>query len=78
MVLASGAFGRAQALVEQLLVTNGEVTLAGTRDALATNRRVAQALLEELDRRGVTRRLGERRVAGRPTAGGGATGDPGT
>ncbi len=78
VVLASGAFGRAQALVEQLLVTNGEVTLAGTRDALATNRRVAQALLEELDRRGVTRRLGERRVAGRPTAGGGATGDPGT
>ena len=45
-----------------LLHDGRELTLAEARDALDTNRRAAQAILEQLDRDGVTRRHGDARV----------------
>ena len=45
-----------------LIRSRGRVTLAEARDRLGTGRRVAQALLETLDRHRVTRREGEGRV----------------
>ncbi len=41
--------------------TNGAITLADVRDLLDTSRKYAQALLEELDARRVTRRIGDER-----------------
>ena len=40
----------------------GKITLADVRDLLSTSRKYAQALLEELDSRRVTRRVGDQRV----------------
>ena len=62
VVLARTAFDAAQAQIEALIREHGEVTLANARDALETNRRTAQAVLETLDRGGVTRRQGDARV----------------
>ena len=62
VVMASEAFESAQQAVIELLRADGTGTLADLRDALKTNRRAAQALLETLDRRGVTRREGDARV----------------
>ncbi len=64
VVMASEAFERAQRAAVELLRSAGTATLAELRDALGTNRRVAQAFLETLDRRGVTRREGDARVPG--------------
>ena len=62
VVMALAAFERAQATVVALLRASGSATLAELRDALGTNRRAAQAFLETLDRRGLTRREGDARV----------------
>ena len=45
-----------------LLKEQEQVTLAEVRDRLATSRKVAQAFLEDLDQRRVTRRVGDARV----------------
>ena len=42
--------------------SNGAITLADVRDLLDTSRKYAQALLEELDARRVTRRVGDERM----------------
>ena len=59
-----------QAAIHRL--REGPATLGELRDALDTNRRAAQAFLETLDRRGITRRDGEARVLGRAASDGGA------
>jgi selenocysteine-specific elongation factor len=71
VVVSSEAFAEAAGVVRRLIEAQGPLSLAAARDALATNRRVAQAVLETLDRRGVTRRQGEARVltAARPVPG---------
>ena len=63
VIFAAEAFARAREVVLEAIAHDGSVTLAGTRDALGTNRRVAQALLERLDRDGLTTRRGDKRVA---------------
>jgi selenocysteine-specific elongation factor len=64
VVMAAEAFDVAvQAAIERL--REGPATLGALRDALGTNRRAAQAFLETLDRRSITRRDGEARVLGR-------------
>jgi selenocysteine-specific elongation factor len=64
VVMAAEAFDVAvQAAIERL--REGPATLGALRDALDTNRRAAQAFLETLDRRSITRRDGEARVLGR-------------
>jgi selenocysteine-specific elongation factor len=60
--MAAPAFDDARRQIEAMIRERGEVTLADARDALGTNRRTAQALLETLDRIGVTRRQGDARV----------------
>ena len=62
MLLARGAFEEARSVVVSLIRDHGAITLAEARDRLGTSRRVAQALLETLDRHRVTRREGEGRV----------------
>ncbi|MQC27923.1 MAG: hypothetical protein DWG74_02440, partial [Chloroflexi bacterium] len=64
LLLDADAFRGALATIVALLEQRENITLAEARDALATNRRSTQALLETLDRRGVTRRQGEGRVLG--------------
>ena len=65
VVLTAEHFDQARATVVALIEDRGTVTLAQARDALGTNRRAAQALLERLDRDGVTRRRGDERVLAR-------------
>ncbi|MHB8577998.1 MAG: SelB domain-containing protein, partial [Dehalococcoidia bacterium] len=48
------------------LQTNGMITLAEVRDLFGTSRRYAQALLEHLDDRRITRRVGDERVLRSP------------
>ena len=67
---ASPNYAAARAWVEERCRETGSVTLAGLRDALGTNRRIAQAILERLDVDGVTRRIGDERVLRRHRAGG--------
>ena len=62
VVFAAERFAEARAAIVALIESEGSVTLAGARDALGTNRRTAQALLERLDREGVTTRRGDERV----------------
>jgi selenocysteine-specific elongation factor len=62
VVVSAPAFAEAERRVRALLAGAAEMTLGEARDALETNRRVAQGVLEELDRRGVTRRQGDARV----------------
>ncbi|MSP21646.1 MAG: selenocysteine-specific translation elongation factor [Dehalococcoidia bacterium] len=76
VVLAAPAFEAAiRATIEALRGADGaprSATLAELRDALGTNRRAAQAILETMDRLGVTHREGEGRVLGpaaTPTSG---------
>ncbi len=60
-----GALTAARERLEEALARDGAVTLAGYRDLLQCGRRNAQALLEHFDGEGLTRRVGEQRVARR-------------
>ncbi|TET51496.1 MAG: selenocysteine-specific translation factor, partial [Anaerolineales bacterium] len=46
----------------ETITKEGSITLAQTRDLLATSRKYAQALLEHLDSQGITKRKGDVRV----------------
>ncbi len=48
--------------VKHIIRRDGQITVAGLRDALGTTRKYALALLEHLDQIGVTRREGDARV----------------
>ena len=48
--------------ITAVLAERGEITLAEVRDLLRTSRKYAQAILEDLDRRRITRRVGDVRV----------------
>ncbi len=50
------------AQIQAHLAANGSITLAETRDLFQTSRKYAQAVLEELDARRITRREGDARV----------------
>jgi len=62
---AAGPVDEARALLSGRLESAGRVTLAEFRDLLGCGRRNAQALLEHFDREGLTRRVGDARVARR-------------
>jgi selenocysteine-specific elongation factor len=51
------AIALVRARVEEIIASEGSITLARLRDELATSRRYAQALLEHLDAERVTKRL---------------------
>jgi selenocysteine-specific elongation factor len=66
VALAREAYDAAREAVTRLIEEQGPLALAQARDALATNRRAAQAILERLDRDGVTVRRGDERVIAAP------------
>ncbi|MYD65399.1 MAG: selenocysteine-specific translation elongation factor [Chloroflexi bacterium] len=68
VMLAATAFEEVSRTVVALIEAQGSATLAQLRDAIGTNRRATQAMLERLDRDGVTRRRGDERVLARNPA----------
>ena len=48
---------------------NGKITLAEVRDKFQTSRKYAQALIEYMDEKKLTKRVGDDRVAGEKTWG---------
>jgi selenocysteine-specific elongation factor len=61
-VFAAKAFDAIVAGVVNLINSNGKVTLAEVRDMLKTTRKYAQPLLEHMDEKKITRRVGDDRV----------------
>jgi len=65
------ALAQVRARVEEIIATDGSITLAGLRDELQTSRKFAQALLEHLDAERVTKRMpDDSRVLRRAPTGG--------
>ena len=62
VVFAAEPYGEMVERVHEHLREHGTITLAQVRDMFGTSRRYAQALLEHLDARRVTRRTGDERV----------------
>jgi selenocysteine-specific elongation factor len=62
---SADAYDRLVAVVMDILDRQGSVTMAEFRDAAGTTRKYAQAFLEHLDARRITRRQGDVRVRGR-------------
>jgi selenocysteine-specific elongation factor len=62
IVFDAEVFGEMTNRVRAHLATEETITLAQVRDMFGTSRKYAQAFLEELDRRKITRRLGDERV----------------
>ena len=56
------AYEGAVALVKEMIASGGSVTVAQLRDRMGASRRPVLALLEHLDSRRVTRRVGDARV----------------
>jgi selenocysteine-specific elongation factor len=57
-----------EARVVAICERDGQATIAGLRDELGSSRRIAQAVLEHLDRTKVTRRDGDAHVLRRRSA----------
>jgi len=62
VVYSAQAFERLEREVLGILDREGRITLAGFRDHFGTSRKYAQATLEYLDQRRITRRVGDERV----------------
>ncbi|MFQ5827039.1 MAG: selenocysteine-specific translation elongation factor [Dehalococcoidia bacterium] len=62
VVFPTSAYEEMVGLVTSHIKSQGKITLAEVRDLLGTSRKYAQALMEHLDARGVTRRIGDERV----------------
>ncbi len=62
VVFAAAAYQEMTERIVAHLKAEGTITLAGVRDMFGTSRKYAQALLEHLDERRVTRRVGDERV----------------
>jgi len=62
VVFSTTAYNEMVEKVTGHLRVQGKVTLAEVRDMLQTSRKYAQALLEHLDSKKVTRRIGDERV----------------
>jgi len=62
VIFATAAYNEMLDIVTTYLKANGKVTLAEARDMLHTSRKYAQAFMEHLDSRKITRRVGDDRV----------------
>jgi selenocysteine-specific elongation factor len=62
VVFSSKAFDDMVAGVVDYIKSNGKVTLAEARDLFKTSRRYVQSLLEYMDEKKITRRVGDDRV----------------
>jgi len=63
VVFSATAYNEMVAKVLALARSKGKVTLGEVRDLLGTSRKYAQALLEYMDEKKLTRRIGDERVA---------------
>jgi len=66
VVFAASAYQEMVERIVEHLKREGAITLAQVRDMFGTSRKYAQALLEYLDLRRVTRRVGDERVLRSP------------
>ena len=62
VVFAVSTYNEMVGKITAHIKSKGKVTLAEVRDLFNTSRRYAQALLEHLDEKKVTRRVGDERV----------------
>jgi selenocysteine-specific elongation factor len=62
VVLLHESFEGMKSRVTEFISTNGPSTVSQLRQALGSSRRVVVPLLERLDREGVTRRAGDKRM----------------
>ena len=62
VVFAASAYDEMVRKVADYIKEHGKVTLAEVRDLFGTSRKYAQALLEYLDEKKITRRTGDERV----------------
>jgi selenocysteine-specific elongation factor len=62
VVFAASAYDEMVRRITTYIKERGRVTLAEVRDMFNTSRRYAQALLEHLDEKKITRRVGDERV----------------
>jgi selenocysteine-specific elongation factor len=65
VVISNESFACMKAAIEKFLRENGEASVSELRQMLESSRRVVVPLLERLDREGVTRRVGDKRVLAR-------------
>ncbi len=62
VAFTKSAYDEAVALVKEIVASPGSITVAQLRDRMGASRRPVLALLEHLDSRHVTRRVGDARV----------------
>jgi len=62
VIFAASAYDEMVVKITAYIKERGKVTLAEVRDMLGTSRKYAQAILEHLDEKGITRRVGDERV----------------
>ena len=62
VVFTSAAYNEMVAKVTDYIRSHGQITLAEVRDLFQTSRKYAQALLEHMDEKKITRRTGDERV----------------
>jgi selenocysteine-specific elongation factor len=62
VILLADVFARATEIIKQALRSRGSATVSELRQAVGASRRIVVPLLERLDREGVTRREGDKRV----------------
>ncbi len=62
VVFSASAYNEMVEKVTSHIKSNGKVTLAEVRDLFITSRKYAQALMEHLDEKKITRRVGDERV----------------
>jgi selenocysteine-specific elongation factor len=65
VVFSASAYDEMVARVTAHIKAKGKITLAEVRDMFSTSRKYAQAFLEYLDEKKITRRVGDERVLGR-------------
>ncbi len=62
VLFARDAYARLEVLLREYVAQHGSITVAQFRDLTNASRRYALAFLEDMDRRRVTRRVGDARV----------------
>ena len=61
VVFGAGAYAEMVRKIKEHIQSEGSITLGGVRDLFGTSRKYAQALLEHLDAKKITRRVGDTR-----------------
>jgi len=62
VVFATSAYSEMVERISGYVASHGKISLAEVRDLLQTSRKYAQALMEYLDEKGITKRIGDERV----------------